>query len=137
MSGFGKRSGGTTEQPRQPAAVPPSHAPSIQPGAQPAPYVAPIKLEGSVGNAPFPSSGLAAPMVSAPQTQGGRIMQHGGAPARPAPPPPPVETPRSEKYYETKGTVFGALIEAIDLAQLARLDADSAREEIRDIVNEI
>ena len=33
--------------------------------------------------------------------------------------------------------IFGALIEAIDLAQLARLDADSAREEIRDIVNEI
>ncbi len=29
------------------------------------------------------------------------------------------------------------MIEAIDLAQLARLDADSAREEIRDIVNEI
>ena len=44
---------------------------------------------------------------------------------------------RSESYYETKGTVFGALIEAIDLAQLARLDADAAREEIRDIVNEI
>ena len=35
------------------------------------------------------------------------------------------------------GAIFGALIEAIDLAQLARLDADSAREEIRDIVNEI
>ena len=46
-------------------------------------------------------------------------------------------TRRSESYYETKGTIFGALIEAIDLAQLARLDGDSAREEIRDIVNEI
>jgi pilus assembly protein CpaF len=33
--------------------------------------------------------------------------------------------------------IFGALIEAIDLSQLSRLDADSAREEIRDIVNEI
>src|SRR5947209_14398284 len=33
--------------------------------------------------------------------------------------------------------VFGALIETIDLAQLAKLDADSSREEIRDIVNEI
>ena len=29
------------------------------------------------------------------------------------------------------------MIEAIDLGQLAKLDADSAREEIRDIVNEI
>ena len=33
--------------------------------------------------------------------------------------------------------IFGALIEAIDLAQLAKLDSESAREEIRDIVNEI
>ena len=46
-------------------------------------------------------------------------------------------TRRSESYYQTKGTIFGALIEAIDLAQLARLDAELAREEIRDIVNEI
>ena len=43
----------------------------------------------------------------------------------------------SEEYYQTKGTIFGALIEAIDLSQLAKLDAESAREEIRDIVNEI
>jgi pilus assembly protein CpaF len=33
--------------------------------------------------------------------------------------------------------IFGALIEAIDLSQLSKLDAESAREEIRDIVNEI
>src|SRR5207237_1579848 len=39
--------------------------------------------------------------------------------------------------YDTKSAIFGALIEAIDLAQLAKLDADSAREEIRDIINEI
>ena len=50
---------------------------------------------------------------------------------------PAVDSRRSETYYEVKGIIFGALIEAIDLAQLARLDADSAREEIRDIVNEI
>ncbi|MGH6991443.1 MAG: CpaF family protein, partial [Stellaceae bacterium] len=50
---------------------------------------------------------------------------------------PAVDSRRSEAYYEVKGVIFGALIEAIDLAQLARLDADSAREEIRDIVNEI
>jgi pilus assembly protein CpaF len=40
-------------------------------------------------------------------------------------------------YYETKSTIFGALIDTIDLSQLAKLDAESAREEIRDIVNEI
>ncbi len=48
-----------------------------------------------------------------------------------------VDNKRSENYYEVKGTIFGALIEAIDLAQLSKLDTDSAREEIRDIVNEI
>ena len=54
-----------------------------------------------------------------------------------APPPAPVEQPRPDEYYVTKSMIFGALIEGIDLSQLARLDADSAREEIRDIVNEI
>jgi pilus assembly protein CpaF len=33
--------------------------------------------------------------------------------------------------------IFGMMIEAIDLSQLAKLDVDSAREEIRDIVSEI
>ncbi|MGL4635755.1 MAG: CpaF family protein [Beijerinckiaceae bacterium] len=44
---------------------------------------------------------------------------------------------KSEDYYQTKGMIFGALIEAIDLAQLSKLDSESAREEIRDIVGEI
>ena len=43
----------------------------------------------------------------------------------------------SEDYYQIKTTIFSALIDTIDLAQLAQLDPDSAREEIRDIVNEI
>ncbi len=44
---------------------------------------------------------------------------------------------RSEQYFDIKTSVFGALIETIDLAQMARLDAETAREEIRDIVSEI
>lgn len=44
---------------------------------------------------------------------------------------------KSEEYYQTKSMIFGSLIEAIDLAQLSRLDAETAREEIRDIVTEI
>lgn len=44
---------------------------------------------------------------------------------------------RSDEYYRVKTMVFNALIDTIDLAQLAQLDADSAREEIRDIVVEI
>ncbi|GJD73983.1 CpaF family protein [Methylobacterium goesingense] len=50
--------------------------------------------------------------------------------------PPPAPT-KSEDYFRTKSMIFGALIEAIDLSQLARLDAEAAREEIRDIVSEI
>ncbi|GGD13576.1 CpaF family protein [Aquisalinus flavus] len=44
---------------------------------------------------------------------------------------------QSEKYYQTKTTIFNALIDTIDLSQLAQLDPESAAEEIRDIVNEI
>ena len=69
-------------------------------------------------------------------------------PPRPAAPPQMAPAPskpvaravpdqRSEDYYQIKTTIFGALIDTIDLAQLAQLDPDSAREEIRDIVNEI
>jgi len=61
-----------------------------------------------------------------------------------APAPTPVKAPpraqvdqRSEDYYQIKTLIFSALIDTIDLAQLAQLDPDSAREEIRDIVNEI
>ncbi|POR46254.1 CpaF family protein [Bosea psychrotolerans] len=66
------------------------------------------------------------------------LDQTGGRDPRRSPPPPvPVETPRSDEYYQMKSMIFGALIEAIDLSQLAKLDGESAREEIRDIINEI
>jgi len=58
------------------------------------------------------------------------------APAAPVP-AAPTETRKSDEYYIMKSVIFGALIEAIDLAQLSKLDPDNAREEIRDIVNEI
>lgn len=44
---------------------------------------------------------------------------------------------RSDSYYDTKSQVFAALIDTIDLSQLAKLEPDAAREEIRDIVNDI
>jgi pilus assembly protein CpaF len=44
---------------------------------------------------------------------------------------------RSENYYDIKSTIFNALIDAIDLTQLGQIDRDAARDEIRDIVNEI
>ncbi len=59
--------------------------------------------------------------------------------AAPAPRPEPVEPQRrhSEEYYDVKTTVFNALIDTIDLTQLAKLEAAAARDEIRDIVGEI
>jgi pilus assembly protein CpaF len=87
-----------------------------------------------LGRVAIPSAGLAAPIIEPPR-QGGRPASSSLPPA-PAT-PSAVDNRRSEAYYETKSTIFGALIEAIDLAQLAKLDAESAREEIRDIVNEI
>lgn len=63
------------------------------------------------------------------------------AAARPAAPPPAPEMPqerrKSDSYYDTKSSIFSALIETIDLSQLAKLDIETAREEIRDIVNDI
>src|SRR5271165_6149917 len=82
----------------------------------------------------------AAPSLTA-QPGGSRV-----APASPVDEPPkshavanpPVQTERrSETYFQTKSLIFGALIEAIDLAVLSKLDPESAREEIRDIVHEI
>jgi len=78
--------------------------------------------------------------ASAPQPSRNVPAAAPAAPQRSAPQQAPVavvETQHSEQYYVTKSTIFGALIEAIDLSQLSRLDPESAREEIRDIVNEI
>ncbi len=62
-------------------------------------------------------------------------------PGRPSPvvaPPQPQGRPRkTDEYYDLKTQIFGALIDTIDLSQLSKMDMDQAREEIRDIVNDI
>ncbi|MDC7785765.1 CpaF family protein [Rhodoplanes sp. TEM] len=122
---FGRRSGLPTEA-REP------------PRMTPAPVAPPPPERTEPGHAPFPSTGLGAPMVPPPATVAGRVPSLADQPvAAPQRVPTAVDSRRSDSYYETKSAIFGALIEAIDLAQLARLDAESAREEIRDIVNEI
>jgi pilus assembly protein CpaF len=82
----------------------------------------------------------AKPATSAPPPPRPGVTQGAAAAGKPPsalrPAPVAIEN-RSEQYYEIKSTVFNALIDTIDLAQLAQLDAQSAREEIRDIVNEI
>ena len=44
---------------------------------------------------------------------------------------------QSDYYHATKTTIFNALMNTIDLAQLAQLDPKAAAEEIRDIVAEL
>jgi pilus assembly protein CpaF len=91
-----------------------------------------------------------APVSTAPVAPPPSVPVAAPAPAAPAPPArnggggiaaqafePSLDTRHSEAFYEVKSSIFTALIEAIDLSQLGKLDADSAREEIRDIVNEI
>jgi pilus assembly protein CpaF len=88
------------------------------------------------GTASAPPPPVPQPRTATPAAP---IARDSAAPAkRPEPTTPVVvETARSEDYYRTKSLIFGALIEAIDLTQLSRLDAETAREEIRDIVTEI
>jgi pilus assembly protein CpaF len=74
------------------------------------------------------------PRLVSPQ---GVAPAEGSPVAKAAAPVPAPATRKSEDYYQTKATIFGALIEAIDLSQLSKLDGESAREEIRDIVGEI
>ncbi|MES1198993.1 MAG: CpaF family protein [Pseudomonadota bacterium] len=107
---FGKRSLSETT-PGQPAAPPKS--------AAPASASAPSAARVAQAAAPKPKP-------SAPPPQ-----------ARQAAPEPEHQEYRSEAYYRVKSTIFNALIETIDLTQLAQLDSESARDEIRDIVAEI
>ena len=89
--------------------------------------------------APPPPVAVAAPASTSPQV----LVEPARENVRQQVAPPPMQTPqrrrpvRTEEYYDTKAQVFSALIDTIDLSQLAKLDAESAREEIRDIVNDI
>ncbi|MER8385889.1 CpaF family protein [Mesorhizobium sp. M0166] len=95
--------------------------------------------------APAPAAPAAANPVEAAVAARPAALPPSGAPAvRRAVEPPPlapepktIQRQKSETYYDTKSQVFAALIDTIDLSQLAKLDPESAREEIRDIVNDI
>ncbi len=49
----------------------------------------------------------------------------------------PEAATRDKEYFQTKSAIFNALIDSIDLSQLATMEQETAREEIRDIVAEI
>ena len=81
----------------------------------------------------------AAPAASPTEAKIGTAAKAAATAAAAQSKPEPAEQQRkhSEEYYDVKTTVFNALIDTIDLTQLAKLEAAAAREEIRDIVSEI
>src|SRR5712672_2130991 len=117
---FGKR--GASEELTRTAPPRGAAAPSV-PAQKPATSAKPV--------APTPATPPPQPSAAAPAGNRGNSAPTASAPAIVA-----VDS-RSDDYYQVKTTIFSALIDTIDLAQLAQLDVDSAREEIRDIVNEI
>src|SRR5687767_3034258 len=94
---------------------------------------APLAAPALAHPAALTPSAAAVPVLADAELRAGRPEPRAAEPA----PAAPQEKRKSDDYYQTKGMIFGALIEAIDLAQLSRLEGDAAREEIRDIVNEI
>ena len=112
---FGRRTGPVETAAPAPAAQKPAPRPApAKPAAAAKPSAAP---KPAVKAAPPAPPRVAAPSRKAPET-----VEIGG---------------RSDEYFHTKTTIFNALIDTIDLSQLAQLDTEAAAEEIRDIVNEI
>ena len=137
---------------QQPVQQPPQQAPQQPPQQQPPQQQQPAPPQSPPAAAPQPAPAAAAPAPpaapaapeappqqaqAAPAPQPAPAPQQAPAKAEPVAKPMPAERERSEEYYDVKTTVFNALIDTIDLTQLARLDQESAREEIRDIVSEI
>jgi pilus assembly protein CpaF len=92
-------------------------------------------------NDPNAPKKILAPVAAAAGSNQPRVSEARAPAAAPVKAPEVVfEVPvrkKSEEYYDVKTTVFNALIDTIDLTQLAKLEAAAAREEIRDIVSEI
>jgi pilus assembly protein CpaF len=136
---FGRRSS------QDPGAAPPRPASEKEPAAPPQP-TKPASSEQASAPAAGPGPAASSPPAAAPKPAP-KPAPKKSAPAeppvsgRPGSPPRPATgggtVRRSENFYDVKSTVFSALIDTIDLSQLARLDIEAAREEIRDIVNDI
>jgi pilus assembly protein CpaF len=77
------------------------------------------------------------PVVISPAGQSALERLKIEAAPRMAAPPEPLVREKNEEYYDTKSSVFSALIDMIDLASLSKMEPEAAREEIRDIVNDI
>jgi len=123
---FGKRSDvGATQPPVLPVPQPASpNGDAFAGGAAPTSHIPDLDVPAAgakfSGQAARPGSKTVQPAAAkAPKSDSG------------------ITARKSESYYDIKSTIFNALIDAIDLTQLGQLDRDAARDEIRDIVNEI
>ncbi len=114
---FGKRTGNDLQTPRR--SGPP----------QPVPMAGPVKDLPKAAAGARPVAPEAMPKAEVTAARGGATAAEKAKAS--------TERRHSEEYYDIKTTVFNALIDTIDLTQLAKLDAEAAREEIRDIVGEI
>ncbi len=133
---FGKKGGNAGGGFKKPLAMPPetgnaqaaaesvAPAPAAEPVA--APPLQPEMESPTAGAIPEPGEALPPKKIKA-QAQS----------LEPEAPMAPAIKIKSEEYYDVKTQVFSALIDTIDLSQLSKLDAEGAREEIRDIVNDI
>jgi pilus assembly protein CpaF len=119
---FGKRA---TDAPPPPARQAPP------PAAAGAPPIAtrPQRVEAPPQPA-APKSGGGQPRPAPKATAGFEQLQAAQGPTE-------IVREQSEYYHQTKTTIFNALLNTIDLSQLAQLDQASAAEEIRDIVAEL
>ncbi|HWQ87232.1 MAG TPA: CpaF family protein [Brevundimonas sp.] len=156
---FGKRTGqpgnvATAPRPAAPPAQPPQPAPGIQTeafafgGDQTAEQIqtAARKAESYAARPASPAADRLDALAMRPRPSGESEAPQKG--------PGPKATPgfeqlkkaqavaeivreQSDYYHATKTTIFNALMNTIDLAQLAQLDTKAASEEIRDIVAEL
>ncbi len=120
---FGRRSQNSFGQASKP--VPPP-APTLDVAKKQAPAAAPAAPKIANTNVPPPSAKIeerVSKVVTKTQPQHTERQD--------------LADTRDEEYYRLKASIYNALIETIDLGQLAQLDLKIARDEIRDIVNEI
>jgi pilus assembly protein CpaF len=78
-----------------------------------------------------------APAAPTPKSDAPKPQAKAAAPAAPAPDAQGKPRERSEDYYDTKSSIFNALFETIDVSALAGMRPEKARDEIRQIVDEI
>jgi pilus assembly protein CpaF len=121
---FGKRAAGPVYQEPRPA-------PAVPTASQAAPIAPAPAKPAAARTAPAPK---AAASKATPKPAAAKPRP---AAAAPVPPAAPETADQLEFYQATKTAIFNALINTIDLSQLAQLDAKGAAEEIRDIVAEL